>query len=109
MKSFKDFEPSVQCDECDKYLLIGDNPNNPIFETCDDCVREQKSKGESMSRLVGFLQDDLKEIDESFESVKQIMEDKIYYENRGDLENHIERIDRFISYWKQHAKSLEEA
>ena len=45
MKSFKDFEPSVQCDECDKYLLIGDNPNNPIFETCDDCVREQKFFG----------------------------------------------------------------
>ena len=42
MKSFKDFEPSVQCDECDKHLLIGDNPNNPIFETCDDCVKRKK-------------------------------------------------------------------
>ncbi len=60
------------------------------------------------NRLVNFLQDDLKEIDESFESVKQIMEDKIYYENRGDLENHIERIDRFISYWQQHSKSFKE-
>jgi hypothetical protein len=46
MKSIRDFEPSVQCDECDKYLLIGDNPNNPILETCDDCVREQKTKME---------------------------------------------------------------
>ena len=62
-----------------------------------------------MSRLVGFLQDDLYEIDESLESLKQIVEDKVYYQNRGDLENHIERIDRFISYWKQHAKSLEKA
>jgi len=62
-----------------------------------------------MSRLVGFLQDDLNEIDESFESLKQIVEDKVYYQNRGDLENHIERIDRFISYWKQHTKSLEKA
>ena len=62
-----------------------------------------------MNRLVGFLQDDLYEIDESLESLKQIVEDKIYYQNRGDLENHIERIDRFISYWKQHAKSLEKA
>ena len=62
-----------------------------------------------MNRLVGFLQDDLYEIDESLESLKQIMEDKVYYQNRGDLENHIERIDRFISYWKQHAKSLEKA
>ena len=60
------------------------------------------------NRLVNFLQDDLKEIDESFESVKQIMENKIYYENRGDLENHIERIDRFISYWQQHSKSFKE-
>ena len=60
-----------------------------------------------MNRLIDFLQDDLKEIDESFESLKQIVEDKIHYTNRGDLENHIERIDRFISYWKQHAKSLE--
>ena len=62
-----------------------------------------------MNRLIDFLQDDLKEIDESFESLKQIVEDKIYYENRGDLENHIERIDRFISYWQQHAESLKES
>tara|TARA_R100000005_G_C4930189_1_gene159542 strand:- start:576 stop:773 length:198 start_codon:yes stop_codon:yes gene_type:complete len=60
-----------------------------------------------MNRLVNFLENDLKEIDESFENVKQVMQDKIYYDNRGDLENHIERIDRFISYWQQHVKSLE--
>lgn len=42
MSSFKDFKPSVQCDECDEHLLIGDNPNNPILETCDDCIEEQK-------------------------------------------------------------------
>jgi len=42
MKSFRDYEPSVQCDECDKYLLIGDNPNSPILETCDDCIKKQK-------------------------------------------------------------------
>lgn len=40
--SIKDYEPSVQCDMCDKYLLIGDNPNNPILETCDDCIKKQK-------------------------------------------------------------------
>ena len=61
-----------------------------------------------MNRLIGFLQDDLKEIDESFENVKQSLEYKIHYEDRGDLENHIERIDRFISYWQQHAESLRE-
>jgi hypothetical protein len=42
MKSFKDYEPSVQCDICDKHLLIGDNPNNPIFETCVDCIEINK-------------------------------------------------------------------
>ena len=67
-----------------------------------------------------FLEDDLKEIDKSFESVKQILElhgaydckdpikaymvDKIYYANRGVLENHIEIIDNFISYLLKHAK-----
>jgi hypothetical protein len=59
-----------------------------------------------MSRLVSFLKEDLREIDESFENVKEVIENKIYYENRGDLENHIERIDWFISYWKQHSNSL---
>ena len=63
----------------------------------------------TMNRLVNFLENDLKEIDESFENVKQVMQDKIYYDNRGDLENHIERIDRFISYWQQHAESLKES
>jgi hypothetical protein len=57
---------------------------------------------------VGFLQDDLKEIDNSFENIKNLIENKIYYENRGDVENHIERIDQFISYWQQHSKSLKE-
>ena len=57
-----------------------------------------------MNKFVNFLQDDLKEIDKSFESVKQIMVDKIYYANRGVLENHIKRIDNFISYWQKHAK-----
>ena len=38
MKSFRDYEPSVQCDNCDKYILIADNPNRPILETCNDCI-----------------------------------------------------------------------
>ena len=60
------------------------------------------------NRLVGFLQDDLKEINNSFENIKELIENKIYYSNRGDVENHIERIDQFISYWQQHSKSLKE-
>mgnify|MGYP003651750072 CR=1 FL=1 len=61
-----------------------------------------------MNRLVNFLQSDLKEIDESFENVKEVIENKIYYNNRNDLEKHIERIDIFISYWQQHSNSLQE-
>ena len=53
-------------------------------------------------------QDDLKEIDNSFENIKELIENKIYYSNRGDVENHIERIDQFISNWQQHSKSLKE-
>tara|TARA_B100001248_G_C27391844_1_gene462860 strand:+ start:1246 stop:1527 length:282 start_codon:yes stop_codon:yes gene_type:complete len=67
-----------------------------------------RNAGENMNRLVGFLQDDLKEIDESFEIIKLVMEEKIYYENKGDLEKHLEKIDRFIAYWQHHAKNLEE-
>jgi hypothetical protein len=42
MKSFRDYKPSVQCNECDTYLLIGDNPNNPILEICEDCIQEKE-------------------------------------------------------------------
>ena len=65
-----------------------------------------------MNRLVNFLQDDLKEIDESFEHIKDIMEDKLHYSIiREDsvLINHIEKVDNFISYWNRHAKSLKES
>ena len=47
-----------------------------------------------MSKLVNFLQDDLKEIDESFEHIKDIIEDKLHYSIiREDavLINHIEK------------------
>ena len=39
MKSFRNDKPSVQCNECDTYLLIGDNP---ILETCEDCIQEKE-------------------------------------------------------------------
>ena len=32
----------MKCDECDTYLLIGDNQNNPILETCEDCIQEKE-------------------------------------------------------------------
>ena len=55
-----------------------------------------------MNRLVSFLQDDLKEIDESFEHVK----DSLNYAEGKDIGKHIDRIDMFISYWLHHSESL---
>lgn len=76
---------------------------------------EPKGGGMTMkadSRLKSFLIQDLKEVDESFEHIKDIIEDKLHYsiiKENAALINHIERVDNFISYWQQHAKSLEEA
>lgn len=65
-----------------------------------------------MSRLLGFLQDDLKEIDKSFESIRDVIDYKINYEeNLIGTEHHglakdIQRIESFIIYWGHHAKHL---
>ena len=63
MKSFRDYQPSVQCDECDTYLLIGDDPNNPI-ETCDDCIQEKEmfenmNTKERLEEVVMWIIEDL--------------------------------------------------
>lgn len=63
VKNFKEYEPSVQCDMCDKYFLIGDNPNNPIFETCNDCIDEQKmfenfDISEKLQEVIMWVTDD---------------------------------------------------
>jgi len=59
-----------------------------------------------MSRLLGFLQDDLKEIDESFEHIKEMVDCKLHYEDSKNIEKHIERLEEFISYWQQHSNKL---
>ena len=59
-----------------------------------------------MSRLVGFLQNDLKEIDKSFESIRDVLDYKINYEENSILAKDIERIERFIIYWGHQAKDL---
>ena len=56
-----------------------------------------------MSRLLGFLQDDLKEIAESLELIHHI-----HYEDSENIEKHIERLEEFISYWQQHSNKLGE-
>ena len=39
MKSFKDYEPTLECDTCG-YTLHGDMPQ--IIMTCDDCIQEKE-------------------------------------------------------------------
>ena len=56
-----------------------------------------------MDRLVGFLQSDLKEIDESFEHIREMIDYRLHYEDSKDIEKHIERLEQFISYWQQHS------
>ena len=59
-----------------------------------------------MSTLINFLQDDLKEVESSFESIKDIIDYKINYEENSILEKDLKRIERFIIYWGHHAKNL---
>ena len=61
-----------------------------------------------MSRLVGFLQDDLKEIEKSFESIRDVVDYKINYEENSILAKDIERLEQFISYWQRHSNKLKE-
>ena len=60
-----------------------------------------------MSRLVNFLQEDLKEIDHSFQNIREAINCKINYQDDSMLAKDIERLETFIIYWQQHAKSLE--
>ena len=39
MKSFKDYQPTLECDTCD-YTLHGDMPQ--IVITCDNCIAEKE-------------------------------------------------------------------
>jgi hypothetical protein len=59
-----------------------------------------------MSRLINFLQSDLKEIETSFESIKDVIDYKINYEENSILAKDLERIESFIIYWGHHAKDL---
>ena len=61
-----------------------------------------------MSRLLGFLQSDLKEIDESFEHIKEMIDYRLHYEDSKNIEKHIERLEQFISYWQRHSNKLQE-
>ena len=61
-----------------------------------------------MSRLIGFLQEDLKEIEESFEHIKEMIDYRLHYEDSKNIEKHIERLEQFISYWQQHSNKLKE-
>tara|TARA_R100001510_G_C7462696_1_gene82508 strand:- start:303 stop:497 length:195 start_codon:yes stop_codon:yes gene_type:complete len=59
-----------------------------------------------VSRLRSFLIEDLKEIDHSFQNVREAINCKIYYEQNTLLAKDIERLERFIIYWSNHAKNI---
>ena len=61
-----------------------------------------------MSRLKNFLIDDLKEIDQSFQNIREAIDCKINYQDDSILSKDIETLERFISYWRQHGQNLEE-
>ena len=62
-----------------------------------------------MNRLINFLQDDLKEIDHSFQNIREAINCKINYQEESMLAKDIERLETFIIYWSNHAKSLKES
>ena len=59
-----------------------------------------------MSRLIGFLKDDLKEIDHSFQNIREAINCKINYQDDSILSKDIETLERFIIYWRQHSQNL---
>ena len=61
-----------------------------------------------MSRLKNFLIDDLKEIDHSFQNIREAINCKINYQDDSILSKDIETLERFIIYWRQHSKNLED-
>ena len=61
-----------------------------------------------MSRLRSFLMEDLKEIDHSFQNIREAIDCKINQQEDTILAKHIERLERFIIYWTIHSKNLEE-
>ena len=61
-----------------------------------------------MSRLRSFLMEDLKEIDHSFQNIREAIDCKINYEDHTLLAKDIERLERFIIYWSNHAKNIGE-
>ena len=62
-----------------------------------------------MNRLINFLQDDLKEIDHSFQNIREAINCKINYQEESMLAKDIEGLETFIIYWSNHAKSLKES
>ena len=62
-----------------------------------------------MNRLINFLEDDLKEIDHSFQNIREAIDCKINYQEESILAKDIERLETFIIYWSHHAKSLKES
>mgnify|MGYP003134693644 FL=1 len=63
-----------------------------------------------MSRLKNFLIDDLQKLERAYTEIDNIFADRVHYNIKEDtkIEEHLETLENFISYWRQHSKKLKE-
>ncbi len=64
-----------------------------------------------MSRLKNFLIDDLQKLERAYTEIDNIFADRVHYNIKEDtkIEEHLETLENFILYWRQHSKKLKEA
>jgi len=62
-----------------------------------------------MTRLGNFLREDLGKLEKDFQIIEDSIIDFTNYRNENNkLKISIERINVFLSYWKQHSNQLED-
>ena len=62
-----------------------------------------------MTRLGNFLREDLGKLEKDFQIIEDSIIDFTNYKNENNkLKISIERINVFLSYWKQHSNQLED-
>tara|TARA_B100000963_G_C22555250_1_gene638750 strand:+ start:1081 stop:1284 length:204 start_codon:yes stop_codon:yes gene_type:complete len=63
-----------------------------------------------MSRLKSFLIDDLQKLERAYTEIDNIIANRVHYNIKEDtkIEEHLETLENFILYWRQHSKKLEE-
>ena len=63
-----------------------------------------------MIRLKNFLIDDLEKLERAYTEIDNIIADRVHYNIKEDtkIEEHLETLENFILYWRQHSQNLEE-